>query len=96
MSWLDAVSYVANLPLAGGSWRLPSLSELRSIYDESLEPHIDVAFGIDRDWVWSSQTKDDTEAWFFSFENRFEGGHCKEWLLTRGRVLAVRSQGGKT
>ncbi len=91
MSWLEAVSHVANLPLAGGRWRLPSLSELRSIYDESLESHIDTAFGIDRDWVWSSQVKDDTEAWFFSFENRFEGGHCKEWPLTRGRVLAVRA-----
>ena len=90
MTWVGAAGRTAVLP--GGGWRLPTRVELRDIYDESYEGHTDPLFLIDRDWVWTSEIADDDQAWFFSFENEYEGTHPKEWLLTRGRVLAVRNR----
>ena len=31
MKWRDAAGYCEQLPLAGGGWRLPSISELRTL-----------------------------------------------------------------
>lgn len=91
MNWLDAVRYAESLSVSmGGKWRLPTREELRGLYDESQQGHADALFRIDCNWVWTSEAKDETDAWFFNFENRYEDGHCKEWLLTRGRVLVVR------
>jgi hypothetical protein len=96
ISWTDAAHYAETLSLDGGGWRLPTREELRGIYDESQEGHVDRSFGINRNWVWTSETKEATDAWFFNFENRYEDGHCREWVLTRGKVLVVRPTGGKT
>jgi hypothetical protein len=89
MTWFDAARHVAGL---GDGWRLPTRAELRGIYDESYQGHTDPFFLIDRDWVWTSESAGVDEAWFFSFENKYEGTHPKEWLLTRGRILAVRDR----
>jgi hypothetical protein len=45
-NWDAAKAYCAQLPLAGGGWRLPSMRELQSLVDESrFEPSIDpIAF----------------------------------------------------
>ena len=91
MTWSDAARYAETLAVAGGGWRLPTRSELRDIYDESYEGHADPLFLIDRSWVWTPEISATEEAWFFSFENKYEGTHPREWLLTRGRVLAVRA-----
>jgi hypothetical protein len=93
MSWTDAVRYAETLPLEGGGWRLPTREELRGIYNESQSGHTDPLFRINCNWVWTSEAKDARDAWFFNFENRYEDGHCKEWVLTRGRVLVVRPPG---
>lgn len=89
MNWFEAARRVAGL---SSGWRLPTRSELRSIYDESYEGHADPLFLIERDWVWASEPADGDKAWFFSFENEYEGTHPKGWLLTRGRTLAVRDR----
>lgn len=91
MSWTDAARYAETLSFQGGGWRLPTREELRDIYDRSQEGHADPSFRINCNWVWTSEAKGTTDAWFFNFENSYEDGHCKEWVLTRGRVLVVRS-----
>jgi hypothetical protein len=96
MTWVDAVRYAETLSLEGGGWRLPTRAELKSIYNESQGGHTDPLFRINRNWVWTSEAKDARDAWFFNFENSYEDGHCKEWVLTRGRVLVVRPPGRQT
>jgi uncharacterized protein (TIGR02611 family) len=90
MNWIDAQSYSSKPQFSRSGWRLPTLSELRSLYDESFEGHVDPGFRIDRNWVWALDSQSESDAWFFSFENGYEDSHPKEWLLTRGRVLIVR------
>ena len=90
MTWFDATRYAETLAIAGGGWRLPTRAELRGIYDGSYEGHADPLFLIDRNWVWTSEILPTEDAWFFSYENKYEGTHPRQWLLTRGRVLAVR------
>ena len=90
MTWFDATRYAETLAIGGGGWRLPTRLELGDIYDESYEGHADPLLLIDRNWVWTSEISATEEAWFFNFENKYEGTHPREWLLTRGRVLAVR------
>jgi hypothetical protein len=90
MTWLDATRYAETLAFAGGGWRLPTRSELRDIYDDAYEGHADPLFLIDRNWVWTSEVSGTEDAWFSNFENKYEGTHPREWLLTRGRVVAVR------
>jgi hypothetical protein len=41
LSWQAAKTCCAQLALAGGGWRLPTLEELRSIVDRTREPSID-------------------------------------------------------
>jgi hypothetical protein len=44
-NWVNALNYCKNLSLAGKAWRLPSVTELRSIIDRdrSVQPFIDLA-----------------------------------------------------
>ncbi len=59
-NWEDALSYSANLELAGyDDWRLPDAKQLQSIVDYSRPaPAIDTVFGTmdDEGWFWSSTT----------------------------------------
>jgi hypothetical protein len=46
MDWADATSYCQNLALDGGSWRLPSISELRTLVRGCVETETGGACGI--------------------------------------------------
>lgn len=73
--WDTALSYCNTLTLAGKSWRLPNVNELRTILDRSLAtgPLINSTYfpGTVNDWYWSSSTSLDTlsEAWHARFTN---------------------------
>ena len=92
MNHYDAEKYAQNLSLAGGGWRLPTKAELKSLYDTSKPGNADPVFNINRNWVWTSELKDSSLAWFFDFNNGHEGTGYRDYSGNKGRVLVVRSR----
>jgi hypothetical protein len=90
MDWVQATNYAQNLPLGGGGWRLPTRSELKSIYDKSMEGHADPAFNIRGGWVWTSEAQGNS-SWAFRFGLGDEYAFNRDFSLYGNRVLAVRS-----
>jgi hypothetical protein len=55
MSHYEAQEYVLNLSIAGGRWRLPTVEELKSIYDKSQPGGAYPFFNASNKWIWSSK-----------------------------------------
>jgi hypothetical protein len=54
MSWNDAKSYAARLRIAGGGWRLPTVLELKALYEEKQSsPEIAAHPGMSKSCYWS-------------------------------------------
>jgi hypothetical protein len=91
ITWTEANSWVKNLKVGGGGWRMPTLKELESLYKKGAGPRNMTPFlKIKGWWVWSGETVGAREARSFSFGHGFKG-----WMF-RGnssseRVFAVRS-----
>lgn len=92
-TWDEARSWVANLTVAGGGWRMPTREELETLYQKgagsrNMTPLLEATKGR----VWSGEIKDSSAAWNFNFYN---GSH-ENWLTrrySRGfRGFAVRSR----
>lgn len=71
-TWQQSLQYCRNLPLAGRSWRLPNVNELKSIVDfSSYAPAINTIFfpNTHTSYYWSSSTVslDVDNAWFVAF-----------------------------
>lgn len=71
--WPEALDYCNSLDLAGRSWRLPNMNELKSLVDYSISnPAINSAFfpGLDAERYWSSTTSsaDSNVAWTIRFD----------------------------
>jgi len=91
-NWLEAKRWVESLSVAGGGWRMPTLKELKNLYNKVKGKH-NMTFLLETtgDWVWSGETKDSSSAWTFYFD------HDEVYLLDRGeshnlRGFAVRSR----
>jgi len=87
-NWNEANSWVDGL---GSNWRMPTLDELRGLYDAGVTSDDWGYFQNSGYRVWSSQTEGSSSAWLFGF---FNGG---ELYRTRRygnitRVFAVRSR----
>lgn len=91
MDWFQAEKYVKNISVDGGGWRLPTRSELKSIYDVSIKGGADPFFKINENWVWTSETQGDS-AWFCSFVYGREGTIFRKYVGGYGRVLAIRNK----
>jgi hypothetical protein len=90
MDWFQANKYAQKLSLGGGGWRLPTRSELKSIYNILMKGGADPVFQINENWVWTSETQGDS-VWFCSFIYGREGTTFRNYFGSYGRVLAVRS-----
>uniref|UniRef100_A0A7V4G8G8 DUF1566 domain-containing protein n=1 Tax=Desulfobacca acetoxidans TaxID=60893 RepID=A0A7V4G8G8_9BACT len=91
-SWHEAKAWTEHLTVAGGGWRLPTLAELKALYQKGASAiHTDPAFQAPGAWVWSGELKDPSFAWGFAFYSGLEGWHSLDYGC--GRVaFAVRSR----
>ncbi len=73
VTWADAATYCAALSLAGTGWRVPSISELQTIVNETTNPAVAAsAFPMTpSEYFWSSSAVSDdaTRAWDTFFAN---------------------------
>jgi len=66
-TWKDARTWVAELKLEGGKWRMPTRRELGTIYVKGLRENNLVPLFKSNGWfVWSSEKKGHG-AWYFNF-----------------------------
>jgi len=91
-NWRQAKAWAENLAVAGGGWRLPTVQELKGLYQKGASPiNMDPLFQANGAWVWSGELNNAWSAWGFAFYNGLEGWHHLEYAY--GRVaLAVRSR----
>ena len=72
-TWADAGTYCEELALEGDGWRLPSINELQTLVNDSVNPAVDqTAFpGTPSEYFWSSSAviDDPTRAWTAFFTN---------------------------
>ncbi len=76
MNHYQAEEYVRSLSLARGGWRLPTRTELRSLYDASKPGLADPKFKVSGKLVWTSEVDADPSfAWYFNF---YSGGEYRD------------------
>ena len=90
MNWNQAKAWVDGL---GGNWRMPTLEELRGLWDAGVgrvEPYRWGPFENNGYSVWSVEVRDSSSAWFFGFNDGGErwGNRSYSSYL---RAFAVRS-----
>jgi hypothetical protein len=91
-SWNDAVSWVVNLNVVGGGWRMPTINELEILYQQGVGTrNITPLLKTTGWWLWSGQTTGSTRAYAFSIGTDAK----RQSNLDRKfnyRCFAVRSQ----
>lgn len=87
----EAKAWVEGLTVAGGGWRLPTMAELKAIYQKDASAyHMDPLFQVKGAWAWSGELRNDWSVWGLAFYNNLQGWHSMNY--GNGRVaLAVRS-----
>ena len=91
-NWEQARSWVQNLNLDGGGWRMPTTDELRTLYKKGAGSRNMTPLLKTIGWyVWSGETKDSSMARGFSFRlgHRSWNGRNHSYNL---RAFAVRSR----
>lgn len=91
--WHEAKSWVENLTVAGGGWRMPTREELETLYFRGAGEHnIMPLLKTTGYWVWSGETKDSSSAWGFAFNLGREYWDSRERSTYFLRGFAVRSR----
>jgi len=91
-NWRQAKAWTENLTVAGGGWRMPTVPELKALYQKGAAPNnMDPIFQTTGTWVWSGQLNDASSAWGFAFYNGQEGWHGLDYAYGR-LAFAVRSR----
>jgi hypothetical protein len=88
----EAKAWAEGLTVAGGGWRLPTMAELKAIYQKDASAyHMDPLFQVKGAWAWSGELRNDWSVWGLAFYNNLQGWHSMDY--GNGRVaLAVRSR----
>ena len=91
-TWNEAKQWVESHNVAGGGWRMPTIDELETLYENgkgsrNMTPLLKTTGW----WVWSGETKDSSSARSFVFGY---GGRFLDFrgTSTNGRAFAVRSR----
>ena len=87
----EAKAWVEGLSVAGGGWRLPTMAELKAIYQkDASDVNMDPLFQAKGAWAWSGELRNEWSVWGLAFYNNLQGWHSMNY--GNGRVaLAVRS-----
>ncbi len=90
-TWHQAKAWVEGLTVAGGGWRLPTVAELKAIYQKGASANnMDPLFQTTVAWAWSGELRNAWSVWGLAFYNNLEGWHSMNY--GNGRLaLAVRS-----
>jgi hypothetical protein len=91
-TWHEAKAWVESLTVAGGGWRLPTMAELKAIYQkDASDVNMDPLFQAKGAWAWSGELRNAWSVWGLAFYNNLQGWHSMNY--GNGRVaLAVRSR----
>ena len=91
-TWHEAKAWTESLTVAGGGWRLPTMAELKGIYQKGASANnMDQQFQAKGAWAWSGDLRNAWSVWGLAFYNNLEGWHSMNY--GNGRVaLAVRSR----
>jgi len=69
-TWEEAKSWVDNLTIDGGGWRMPTRKELLGLYQNGKgNRNMDLIFKMTGWWVWASEVKDSSSAWYVAFDD---------------------------
>ena len=69
MTWDQAHSWVESLTVDGGGWRMPTLDELKSLYQQGRGKRNMTQLLKTTGWyVWSGEAMDSSQAWVFYFK----------------------------
>ena len=91
-NWDQARAWVQNLKLDGGSWRMPTLAELKGLYKKGAGPLNLTPLLKTTGWqVWSDKLKDSSFAWGFYFVCGGKGWDGRTFPYDF-RAFAVRSE----
>lgn len=87
----EAKAWAESLTVAGGGWRLPTMAELKAIYQKDASAvNMDPLFEAKGAWAWSGELRNSWSVWGLAFYNNLQGWHSMNY--GNGRVaLAVRS-----
>ncbi|HEY0708708.1 MAG TPA: DUF1566 domain-containing protein [Polyangia bacterium] len=84
MAWADAETLCKGLTLAGGGWRLPTLTELKSLVKTGQNPAIDATFFPNTPGAkfWTSNPNGTKQHWYVDFQNGLENaGSASDGLV---------------
>ena len=92
-NWYEAKRWVENLNVAGGGWRMPTIKELKTLYQEGTGTHnMPPLLKTTGWWVWSSETKGSLALSFYIYAG-FEGLYPREdSVSSRGLAVRLRSK----
>ncbi len=95
-TWYEAESWVENLNVAGGGWRMPTRAELKTLYQKGVGTrNMTPLLKTTGWWVWSGETKSSSSAWRFNFYNGDDPWFWRareDYSYYGIRGFAVRSQ----
>ena len=92
MTWDQARAWVQGLQIPGGGWRMPTVAEIKALYEKgkgdcNITPLLKTT-----GWgVWSGETKGSSSAWYFSCDVGIGGWYGRDYS-SGGRAFAVRSR----
>ena len=90
-NWYEAKAWVEGLTVAGGGWRMPTVPELKGIYQKGASrANMDPLFEPKAAWVWSGQKDDARTNYGFAFYSGLVNSHGLNYGYGR-MAFAVRS-----
>ncbi len=91
-NWNEAKSWVENLTVAGGGWRMPTRQELKTLYKKGAgKLNMTPLLKTNGWYVWTGKTTGSSSAWLFGFGHGGDGwDNRNDSYLKRGFAVRFR------